>query len=156
MADEIRINQFERGDEERLTTGDLAGIPRSHTTREPELSLRSGTSAPRVVGESAYATTRQKVAEENEVFAPLLSSEETASFRARWDNIQVKFVDEPQRSVEEADSLVAETMKRLAETFARERDSLEHQWDRGGEVSTEDLRMALRRYRSFFGRLVRV
>jgi len=58
--------------------------------------------------------------------------------------------------VQEADSLVATAMKRLAEQFALERSTLEGQWDRGGDVSTEDLRIALRRYRSFFGRLLSV
>jgi hypothetical protein len=58
--------------------------------------------------------------------------------------------------VEQADALVAEAIKRLAETFANERNQLEGQWDRGGDVSTEDLRQALQRYRSFFSRLLSV
>jgi hypothetical protein len=49
---------------------------------------------------------------------------------------------------------VAQVMKRLAEVFAEERSSLERQWDRGDDVSTEDLRIALQRYRSFFQRLL--
>jgi hypothetical protein len=65
-------------------------------------------------------------------------------------------VDEPRRAVEQADSLVAGTMKRLAEIFADERNKLESQWDKGENVSTEDLRLALRRYRSFFSRLLSV
>jgi hypothetical protein len=85
---------------------------------------------------------------------PLLVSEETQTFRSRWDAIQTGFVDEPRRSVEQADGLVAEVMKRLAETFAEERSKLEGQWSRGDNVSTEDLRLALQRYRSFFARLL--
>jgi hypothetical protein len=88
--------------------------------------------------------------------APLFSAEEAKDFRARWDAIQVNFVDEPRQVVEQADSLVAATMKRLAEMFAAERTKLEGQWDRGDNVSTEELRLALRRYRSFFGRLLSV
>jgi len=65
-------------------------------------------------------------------------------------------VDEPRRSVEQADALVAEVIKRLANSFAEERSKLEGQWGRGGDVSTEDLRVALRRYRSFFDRLLNV
>jgi hypothetical protein len=65
-------------------------------------------------------------------------------------------VDEPRHAVEGADALVAETMKRLAETFSEERSALERQWESGDEVSTEDLRLALRRYRSFFKRLLSV
>ena len=85
---------------------------------------------------------------------PLLIADETHTFRSRWDSIQTGFVDEPRRSVEQADSLVAEVMKRLAETFAEERSKLEGQWSRGDNVSTEDLRLALQRYRSFFDRLL--
>jgi hypothetical protein len=85
---------------------------------------------------------------------PLLVADETHTFRSRWDSIQTGFVDEPRHSVEQADSLVAEVMKRLAETFAEERSKLEGQWSRGDNVSTEDLRLALQRYRSFFDRLL--
>ena len=88
--------------------------------------------------------------------AALFSPEEASNFHARWDAIQVGFVDEPRRSVEQADKLVAETMRRLAEIFADERAQLEQEWDRGADVSTEDLRQALKRYRSFFGRLLSV
>ena len=64
--------------------------------------------------------------------------------------------DEPRRAVEDADALVASAMKRMAEVFASERSQLEGQWDRGDDVSTEDLRIALQRYRSFFGRILAV
>ncbi len=87
---------------------------------------------------------------------PLFLAEEAKDFRARWDAIQVSFVDEPRQVVEQADSLVAGAMKRLAEMFAAERARLEGQWDRGDNVSTEDLRLALQRYRSFFGRILSV
>jgi len=86
--------------------------------------------------------------------APLLPEAEVADFRTRWDQIQTGFVDEPRQAVEDADALVAAAMQRLAETFADERSQLEGTWDRGGDVSTEDLRIALQRYRSFFGRLL--
>jgi hypothetical protein len=87
---------------------------------------------------------------------PLFSAEETKDFRGRWDSVQVNFVDQPRQVVEQADSLVAVAMKRLAEMFAAERARLEAQWDRGDNVSTEDLRLALQRYRSFFGRILSV
>jgi hypothetical protein len=70
--------------------------------------------------------------------------------------VLASFVDEPRKAVEDADGLVAAAMKRLAEMFAEERARLEGQWDRGDNVSTEDLRLALRRYRSFFGRLLAI
>jgi len=76
--------------------------------------------------------------------------------RNRWKGVQTAFVVEPRRAVEQADGLVASAMKRLAEVFAQERSKLENQWDRGDNVSTEDLRIALQRYRSFFHRLLSV
>jgi hypothetical protein len=87
---------------------------------------------------------------------PLFSDEQAKEFRTRWETIQGGFVDEPRRAVEQADSLVAGTMKRLAEIFAEERTKLEGQLDREESASTENLRLALRRYRSFFGRLLAV
>ena len=87
---------------------------------------------------------------------PLLPENEIGQMRERWTDIQAGFVDEPRRAVQQADELVAKTMKRLAETFAHERASLEGQWDRGDQVGTEELRVALQRYRSFFDRLLAV
>ena len=87
---------------------------------------------------------------------PLFSTEETQRLRGEWNAIQASFVDEPRRSVEQADHLVASAIRRLAEIFAEEKGHLEGQWDRGGDVSTEDLRQALRRYRAFFGRVLSV
>jgi hypothetical protein len=88
--------------------------------------------------------------------AALLTPDEVGGLRSRWDDIQTHFVDEPRKSVEQADALVAEVMKRLAEVFAQERNQLEGQWGRGGQVSTEDLRVAMQRYRSFFDRLLSI
>jgi hypothetical protein len=86
----------------------------------------------------------------------LFPGSETENFRVRWREIQGAFVDEPRRAVEQADQLVATVVQRLAEVFANERNRLEHDWSQGQDVSTEDLRQALRRYRSFFDRLLSV
>jgi hypothetical protein len=88
--------------------------------------------------------------------APLFDKGESKELQARWDKIQTGFVDEPRKAVEQADELVAAAMKRLAEIFADERTNLEREWAKGEDVSTEDLRVALRRYRSFFDRLLSV
>jgi hypothetical protein len=101
---------------------------------------------------TATAATPAREAE----YARVFSETDAKGFRTRWESLQVTFVDEPRRSVEQADSLVAEAIKRLAEVFADERQKLEGQWDRGDNVSTEDLRLALQRYRAFFGRLLSV
>ena len=142
------MNEEHKIDEERsyagLTTAALADAGEQTALRkDPELP----TPEPNQIA-AAVATDEQA--------APLLSAGETKEFRVHWDTIQGGFVDEPRRAVEQADSLVAGAMKRLAEIFAAERANLEGQWDRKESVSTEDLRLALRRYRSFFGRLLSV
>jgi hypothetical protein len=91
---------------------------------------------------------------DGERVAPLFDEAATADLRDRWTDVQAGFVDAPRSSVEAADGLVAEVMKRLADSFATEREALEQQWSRGDDASTEDLRVALRRYRSFFDRLL--
>ena len=85
---------------------------------------------------------------------PLLPAEQSEDFTSRWREIQTSFVDEPRESVEKADELVGDMMQRLAAIFSSERERLEAQWDSGDDVSTEDLRVALTRYRSFFDRLL--
>jgi hypothetical protein len=91
-----------------------------------------------------------------EELSPLLSEQEEEDFRSRWNNIQTGFVDEPRRAVEQADELVAQTMQRLAQSFSDQKSSLETQWEKSEKISTEELRVALRRYRSFFDRLLSV
>ena len=88
--------------------------------------------------------------------APLFVEEDASAYRTRWSAIQTGFVDEPRKAVEEADALVAEVVKRLAEMFSDERGRLEQAWDRDQAVDTEALRQAMRRYRSFFERLLTV
>jgi len=85
----------------------------------------------------------------------LLRGQDTEEYAAQWTKIQAAFVDEPQKAVEQADKLVAEIIQHLAKTFADERKNLEGQWSRGDQVSTEDLRVALQRYRQFFQSLLR-
>jgi hypothetical protein len=84
----------------------------------------------------------------------LFPAGELNDLRAKWDKAQIGFVDEPRTAVKQADELVATLVTRISEQFSATRSELEHQWDRGDNVSTEDLRQALRRYRSFFDRLL--
>ena len=88
-----------------------------------------------------------------EDFAALFEDSEAEGFRTQWLDIQSRFVDDPSIAVKEADDLVAEVIKNITRSFADKRISLESQW-KSGDVSTEDLRMALKRYRSFFNRLL--
>jgi hypothetical protein len=93
-------------------------------------------------------------ADDDTELEPLLDRAEVDRFRERWRELQTAFVDEPRQVVETADGLVAELTRRLVETFAAERAALESRWGAGAEPSTEELRLALRRYRSFFERLL--
>ena len=133
----IEMERVDDREQETISTRDLAGgaaaakTARAQDNREPQLDERNNAT-------------------------PLFETGEAESLRSRWMNIQTQFVDEPRHSVEQADELVASAMKRLAEIFANERETLEQNWDRGDDVSTEDLRVALQRYRSFFDRLLSV
>jgi hypothetical protein len=158
--DNIPDDEVSGSNSEPLTTADLAASRRrlgigggsSPTSQsEPVVVVSRTTNAP-----GAATAARMQRSADDEEMGPLLLAEEAGIFRSRWETIQVGFVDEPRRAVEQADHLVAETMQRLAETFAKERENLEHHWDRGSDVSTEDLRLALRRYRTFFARLLQV
>jgi hypothetical protein len=130
--------QFEVREEhaaDRLSTADLAQAGNRPLGTPPPVTKKNGAT------------------ESNEsLFAP----NDTQDFRSRWEKIQIGFVDEPRKAVEQADELVANAIKRLAEVFASERQKLETEWDKNDNVSTEDLRVALRRYRSFFDRLLSV
>jgi hypothetical protein len=174
VDDKIRREESERN----LTTSDLAGAGDQKHREQPPSAIntearrveiktpgtQSGTPnpSPGPGGAAGAATPGAGTAGAATATAPeqdrspLFSADEARELRGKWDGVQVGFVDEPRQAVEEADRLVAATMKRLAEVFAEERQKLEHQWDRGDNVSTEDLRLALRRYRSFFGRLLSV
>jgi hypothetical protein len=175
------VGELKRKDNE-LTTADLAGrtdkpseaetrpqLVRNEVHSEPRAEMRESSTDPRWrTGNQSEADRERAVARNESVpkrvtsggtpeqSSPLFPETEVGEFRSRWSNIQTGFVDEPRRAVEDADSLVASVMKRLAEGFASERSRLEGQWDRGDNVSTEDLRVALQRYRSFFDRLLKV
>jgi hypothetical protein len=119
---------------DRLTTSDLARTPSDQDPVPAGAAAESDRSA----AADPHAAPGDS--------APLVDRSTAEELRRRWDQIQTGFV--------EADSLVAEAMKRLAENFATQRNALEQQWDHGDQVSTEDLRQALRSYRSFFQRLL--
>jgi hypothetical protein len=106
--------------------------------------------------ESPHEDARHAVRDEKPNHAPLFATKEATDLRKRWADVQAGFVDEPRHAVEQADSLVSDVLKRLADQFAGERSGLEKQWDGGSAVTTEDLRLALQRYRSFFDRLLTI
>jgi len=129
--------------DQNMSTADLAyGRDRqSGRATEQKAEIENGHSASR-----DDSTSRETASE------PLIP--DVSGRRQRWESIQANFVDQPQESVKEADSLVAEVIQELATKFAEEREKLEAQWQGGHEGSTEDLRQALQHYRSFFQRLL--
>jgi hypothetical protein len=86
----------------------------------------------------------------------LFADDELAGLRARWDNVQASFVDDPKECVQKADGLVADLVEQLTRSFSHSRSQLEEQWARGEDASTEDLRITLKHYREFFDRLLAV
>ena len=146
-----------------LTTEQLAGtdastaVPPAASPAPPATGATSA-DAKRTDGDSSNEVTIQGQSARSEngtsgEGAPLLAN--NAEFMARWTAIQTTFVDEPRKAVEQADTLVAEVVRELARVFADERSRLESAWSRGTDVSTEDLRQALQRYREFFHLLLR-
>lgn len=130
---------MEENKENRLSTADMVAAANQ---REESIN-----------GDSEESK-EQRSFQEIEESAPLFEDEKVDVFHSRWSDIQTRFVDDPKDSVQDADELVAEVIKSIAETFAEERSYLEDQWNRGSGVSTEDLRISLKRYRSFFNRLL--
>ena len=131
--------------EKDLTTSDLATAAE---TRTAQREVDRDVNAPATENRNAEVIT------EDEQLAPLFSPDAAKEFRSRWDAIQSSFVDDPKRAVRQGDELVAQVLKSLTETFSNERSRLEGQLDQSDKASTENLRVALRRYRSFFERLL--
>ena len=127
---------------------DSASAPATAQSGTAAIAAGSGTAS----GTAAMANNAAGTSERT----PLFANDEAERFRSDWHQVQAGFVDEPRHAVEQADEMVARTIKRLAEVFAQERSKLEEQWSRGDDVSTEDFRLALQRYRSFFDRLLSV
>jgi hypothetical protein len=144
--------------DEELTTADIVNPTRSQTVAEAETESVADTRNDVRDTRSGVVDTRNRqplaAATQQPHPNPLFPEDELHGFRSRWDQVQTSFVDEPRAAVEQADSLVANVVKRIAEQFAAEREQLEKQWDRGENVNTEDLRQALKRYRAFFDRLL--
>jgi hypothetical protein len=132
MTPQILDTREERGDNP-LSTADLVAANDAHSASTPKMA---------------------KAAQEPDL--SLFAQNDAQDLQSRWEKIQIGFVDEPRKAVELADELVASAIKKLAEVFAAERGKLESAWDKTDNVSTEDLRIALRRYRSFFDRLLSV
>jgi hypothetical protein len=139
--------------EKHLSTADLAATKQDKPSEaiETQVPERPESGVP-----SSEASSERAPNQTGDYLVPLFSEASVRDFRAQWTSLQTGFVDEPRRAVEHADELVARVMKDLAATFSDERSKLERQWNQGDKVSTEDLRVALRRYRSFFDRFLSI
>jgi hypothetical protein len=132
----------------------ISDVSKDHTDVQPNATLSTADLAGRAKHDSQPVASETAASDSDRV--PLFPEGELGDSRRRWQDIQASFVDDPRSAVRSADELVASLMTRLAQVFADERGKLEHEWDKGENVSTEDLRVALRRYRSFFDRLLSV
>jgi len=134
---------------EQIATAGADGEGRTSSGQQPLPDAPADQSAP-----ARQAAAGSDLGTGDRPHAQLLEDHELQSILAQWKEIQAEFVDEPRQAVQDADALVAELMQRLAQMFASEREQLESRWSSGGDVDTEELRHGLRRYRSFFERLL--
>jgi len=148
-TEEIPVIELGTNNSQPLTTAEMAGIA---AARRMPISDQIDIDRERGAVDYPSAVDGQP----EEASAPLFEQSALQDFRSRWGAIQTGFVDNPGGAVMQADELVAAVMKRLAEVFADERANLEQEWAKRNDVSTEDLRVAIRRYRSFFDRLLSV
>lgn len=137
--------------EKTLTTADLAATGDVPAEQQPGVTVAAKEAAVAGTGEAAARVGSQQQPEQ---LAPLFADAAAGDFRARWDGVQIAFVDDPRQAVRQADELVAQVMKSLAESFAGERSRIESEFIENDGATTENLRLALRRYRSFFQRLL--
>jgi hypothetical protein len=105
--------------------------------------------------EATPAATGTAPAEFETTSGDLVPHDADVDFRSRWEAIQYGFVDDPRSAVNDADTLVGEVLQQLSATFEEQRRQLERQWN-NGEPDTEELRLALRRYRDYFDRLLTI
>jgi hypothetical protein len=124
-------------------------------TPEEEVENERRVEAEERIPENKVRADNYPVDIQDEDIAPLFEGDEAKKFRSRWLAIQSKFVDDPSDSVKQADDLVSDVIKSVTMNFSNRRIALENQWHgEEAKASTEDLRMAIKRYRSFFDRLL--
>jgi len=147
-----------REDERTLSTADLAGVNEAAQARGHGELAQADHGDRMTQVETRQRETSQQAADSGatqaEPLAELFPKDVAGGLRSRWDAVQIGFVDDPKQAVKQADELVAQVMKSLAESFSRQRANIEGAAQDSNEASTESLRVALQRYRSFFHRLL--
>lgn len=134
---------------------DATSTTADHVTLKPP-AISEPRDQPLLEAINTKGVSQTTVVKEEAALAPLFTQDAAADFRSRWDTVQKSFVDDPKDAVQAADELVAEVTKSLAETFANQRSELEMGLDQAETPTTENLRIALRQYRSFFERLLSI
>ncbi len=125
-------------------------------TSDPRDTAADAGAGRRAADDQARAAAAEPATTNAQGEAALFDRDAAKDFQERWLVIQTEFVDEPGAAVKKAEALVGEVVTQLTESFARERENLEARWSGSDDVSTEDLRQAIRRYRSFFNRLLAI
>jgi hypothetical protein len=133
-----------------MTTHDMQ--PETLESADPTGDLANPTETGHAPDNTSHAPADTTESSDQMLFA----DSELTDMRSRWVEVQSAFVDDPRDCVQKADSLVADVVDKLTTSFSGARAHLEEQWSRGEQVSTEDLRIALKRYREFFERLLAV
>jgi hypothetical protein len=126
-----------------VVAGAVAGAAAMRHRDRTDADDRAGDRAAAVAAESQDSSGRER----------LIPADRAHDYSSRWDLLKGDFVDEPRRAVRQADELVGELLDEVQQLFARQRRDLEQGLD-NDQASTEDLRLGLRRYRSFFDRLL--
>ncbi|MFI1359214.1 hypothetical protein ACH4TV_37435 [Streptomyces sp. NPDC020898] len=152
MPTEVPTFPGESTDERTDESTDTPGPPAEDEAPEADSGTRYEATDPDIDADARTRTHAEADAEDEAL--QLLAPEDEEGFRSRWQEVQNEFVDDPRDAVHAADALVADVMQQLATTFADHKQELEGQWNRGEQANTEDLRLALRHYRSFFNRLL--
>ncbi len=131
----------------------MTGMPQDRTADGPQVGMSqehmAGSPQPMPGRQGGTATDGPQPGGDD-----LFQGADLSGLRSRWDDVQAAFVDDPRESVQKADALVSEVVDQLTRQFSEARSRLEGQWSRGEQASTEDLRLALQRYREFFQRLL--
>jgi hypothetical protein len=142
-----------------VATGNTPDAPPSTRAQETRQDESSGGARDPVAESTRGEAARQGEARSDTAHVDsvegdsLIAHDRCMDYRSRWEVVQGDFIDEPRKAVTDADALVGEILDDLSETFHGQRRSLERQWE-DDESTTEDMRIALRRYRTFFDRLL--
>ena len=149
-ADVGRRADTTAGEDER--SSDTASEAETDVGRRADTTAGEGEQSPDTATEAQTDADRQADTGAGQR-TTLIEPERAESYNSRWNELKSEFVDDPRRAVRGANELVGEVLDELEELFRRQRADLEHGLD-SEQTSTEDLRQALGRYRSFFDRLL--